>query len=116
SFAGVDPGWEWDPGLLGARAVLERRFLGALEEAVPPEPAVDPERVGERLFELERADDAPSLSRWIERRASLAQFREFVVHRSLYQLKEADPHSWAIPRLTGAAKSALLEVQSDEYG
>ena len=33
-----------------------------------------------------------------------------------YQLKEADPHSWAIPRLTGAAKVALLEVQCDEYG
>jgi hypothetical protein len=39
-----------------------------------------------------------------------------VAHRSLYQLKEADPHSWAIPRLGGAAKAALLEVQNDEYG
>lgn len=116
SFAGVDPGWEWDPALLAARAVLERRFFGALEEAVAPEPLADPGRVGERLFELEAAEEGPSLSRWIERRADLGQFREFVVHRSLYQLKEADPHSWAIPRLTGAAKSALLEVQSDEYG
>ena len=26
------------------------------------------------------------------------------MHRSAYQLKEADPHSWAIPRLTGAAE------------
>jgi hypothetical protein len=39
-----------------------------------------------------------------------------VVHRSAYQLKEADPHSWAIPRLAGAAKAALLEIQFDEYG
>jgi hypothetical protein len=38
------------------------------------------------------------------------------VHRSAYQLKEADPHSWAIPRLFGAPKAALIEVQSDEYG
>ncbi|HTA05206.1 MAG TPA: iron-containing redox enzyme family protein [Solirubrobacteraceae bacterium] len=38
------------------------------------------------------------------------------MHRSAYQLKEADPHSWAIPRLTGSPKVALLEVQSDEYG
>jgi hypothetical protein len=38
------------------------------------------------------------------------------VHRSAYQLKEADPHSWAIPRLTGGPKAALLEVQADEYG
>jgi hypothetical protein len=41
---------------------------------------------------------------------------EHVVHRSAYQLKEADPHSWAIPRLGPAPKSALLEVQFDEYG
>ena len=48
--------------------------------------------------------------------ADLEQFREFVVHRSPYQLKEADPHTWAIPRLDGPAKTALLEVQADEYG
>ncbi len=35
------------------------------------------------------------------------QFREFIVHRSAYQLKEADPHSWAIPRLWGGPKAAL---------
>ena len=44
------------------------------------------------------------------------QFREHVIHRSAYQLKEADPHSWAVPRLAGPAKAALVEVQSDEYG
>ena len=41
---------------------------------------------------------------------------EFVVHRSAYQLKEADPHSWAIPRLAGPPKAALVEIQADEYG
>src|SRR5690606_37906877 len=30
--------------------------------------------------------------------------------------KEADPHSWAIPRLEGNARAALVEIQSDEYG
>ncbi|HEX8689437.1 MAG TPA: iron-containing redox enzyme family protein, partial [Solirubrobacterales bacterium] len=70
----------------------------------------------ELLFELEEGDDGVSLSRHLEREAGIEQFREFVVHRSLYQLKEADPHSWAIPRLAGAAKTALLEVQGDEYG
>ena len=34
----------------------------------------------------------------------------------MYQLKEADPHTWAIPRLTGRAKAALVEIQADEYG
>ena len=59
------------------------------------------------------ASRSPATSR---PKARLDEFREFVIHRSLYQLKEADPHSWAIPRLAGAAKAALLEVQDDEYG
>jgi hypothetical protein len=41
---------------------------------------------------------------------------EHVVHRSAYQMKESDPHSWAIPRLSPRPKAALLEVQFDEYG
>jgi hypothetical protein len=115
SFEGVDPDWEWDPALLTLRGALEHAFFAALEEAVPPQP-VDPDNVGDLLFEIEAGDDGPSLSRHLEREGTLDRFREFVAHRSLYQLKEADPHSWAIPRLTGAAKSALLEVQGDEYG
>jgi hypothetical protein len=115
-FPGLDPDWEWSPVLLAARAVLERAFLDALEAAVPGDDEADPERVGELLFEVEAAAEGPSLSRWVETKASVEQFRELAAHRSLYQLKEADPQSWAIPRLTGAAKSALLEVQADEYG
>jgi hypothetical protein len=42
--------------------------------------------------------------------------REFAVHRSAYQLKEADPHTWAIPRLTGLSKAALVDIQHGEYG
>lgn len=116
SFAGVDPRLEWDPALLTVRAMLEERFFGALEAALPNGGAVDPERVGDLLFELESEADGPSLSRQLAQDPNLERFREFVVHRSLYQLKEADPHSWAIPRLSGPAKAALLEVQSDEYG
>lgn len=116
SFAGVDADWEWNPTLLAMRAVLETAFFGALENAVGDIQPVDPEAVGDLLFELEAEDGTPSLSRRLEAEPDLGRFREFVVHRSLYQLKEADPHSWAIPRLRGAAKAALLEVQSDEYG
>jgi hypothetical protein len=47
---------------------------------------------------------------------TLEQFREMFIHRSAYQLKEADPHSWALPRLSGKAKAALVEIQADEYG
>jgi hypothetical protein len=114
-FPGCDPAWEWSPGLLSARGTLERAFFAALEVAVPRRP-VDPAEVGDLLFRIEADDDGVSLSRQLERDPDLTRFREFVVHRSLYQLKEADPHSWAIPRLRGAAKTALLEVQGDEYG
>ena len=116
SFAEIDPEWEWDPSLLALRAVLEQAFLDALEAQLPARCPVDPARVGDLLFRLEAEDEGPSLARHLEIEAGIEEFREFVVHRSLYQLKESDPHSWAIPRLDGPAKTALLEVQADEYG
>ena len=61
-------------------------------------------------------DDGPSLSRHVERDATREQVLEFLIHRSAYQLKEADPHSWALPRLSGGPKAALVEIQADEYG
>ena len=116
SFPNVDPAWEWDPTLLAVRAVLEEAFFDALEAAIASSGPVDPARTGDLLFRLESEDDGVSLSRHLEIDAGIEEFREFVVHRSFYQLKESDPHSWAIPRLDGPAKTALLEVQADEYG
>jgi hypothetical protein len=113
SFAGVDPEWEWEPSLIAFRAELERAFEGALRSAVPAE---SPGDVPAQLQAILDAAGGPSLSRYLETHASLEQFREFAVHRSAYQLKEADPHSWAIPRLAGRVKVALVEVQFDEYG
>ena len=68
------------------------------------------------LRAIEAADEAPSLSKHLEREGTRAQLLEFVVHRSAYQLKEADPHSWALPRLSGPPKAAMVEIQADEYG
>jgi hypothetical protein len=114
---GVDERWEWAPALLAVRLELEARFEAALRAAVGPvEPVPAPEAMDVALRAVSDADHAPSLSRHIEREASLEQALEFVVHRSAYQLKEADPHAWAIPRLSGAPKAALVEIQADEYG
>lgn len=44
------------------------------------------------------------------------QMCEYFVHRSLYHLKEGDPHAFAIPRLTGVAKAAFVAIEFDEYG
>jgi hypothetical protein len=114
-FREVDESWEWQPGLIALRAVLETDFEACLRERVPRTEA-DPLRIGEAIVRLIDEDDGPQLSAYMERRADLDQFREFLIHRSAYQLKEADPHSWAIPRLHGPAKAALVEVQADEYG
>ncbi|NUW31128.1 iron-containing redox enzyme family protein [Nonomuraea sp. SMC257] len=115
-FDGVDPRWEWEPSLLAFRAVLERRFERALARAVPRPPDVPPGGVRAALAELTAPGGGPSMAAFLRRQADLGQFREFVAHRSVYHLKEADPHTWAIPRLRGGPKAALVEIQSDEYG
>jgi hypothetical protein len=114
---GVDERWEWSPSLLALRQALELRFERALRDAVGPvgDPPA-PEDFDIALREIEAGDDGPSLSQYVEREATLEQVLEFLVHRSAYQLKEADPHSWAIARLSGAPKAALVEIQADEYG
>jgi Iron-containing redox enzyme len=117
-FAEVDPAWEWEPSLLLLRAELESAFESALCERIgqPHLTSIDPNRMDLALREIADSDEAPSLSRHVERDAGSEQLVEFMVHRSAYQLKEADPHSWAIPRLFGLPKAALIEVQADEYG
>ncbi|HEY2770025.1 MAG TPA: iron-containing redox enzyme family protein [Solirubrobacteraceae bacterium] len=112
---GVDDRMEWDPLVLRFRAAAERIFEQGLRALVPVRD-VEGANVGEELQSMVEEDAGPPLSRYIETQATLREVLEFVVHRSAYQLKEADPHSWAIPRLTGSPKVALLEIQADEYG
>lgn len=115
---GVDDRWEWSPWLLELRAALEDVFERALldEAGAPEDDAVAADEMDLALRAIAEADDGPSLSRFVERRATVAQVEEFAIHRSAYQLKEADPHSWALPRLSGPPKAALVEIQADEYG
>jgi Iron-containing redox enzyme len=113
---GVDPAWEWQPSLLALRAELEAVWEGALRARVPVPDAPAPEDMDLALRAIEDAAGGPSVSRPREREGTREQLEEFLVHRSAYNLKEADPHSWAIPRLAGRAKAALVEIQVDEYG
>ena len=113
-FDEVPPHWEWQPQLIAMRNELEAHVLGALQREVGDLGGSG--TLAERLRELVDSDDGPSVSRYVQLHADHEQFTEFAMHRSIYQLKEADPHSWAIPRLTGAPKVALLEIQFDEYG
>jgi hypothetical protein len=113
---GVDDDWEWDPGLLDLRRRLELEFERGLFDAVPPVRDPVPASGIDLVLRAIAEEDGPSLSSYVKISATLDEVLEFVVHRSAYQLKEADPHSWAIPRLSGAPKAALIEIQSDEYG
>jgi hypothetical protein len=113
---GVDERWEWSPSLLAFRASLERCFETAVAGLVPVAEPEETVSVGATLQRIVAADDGPPLSRFLETQATREQMIEQVVHRSAYQLKESDPHSWAIPRLSAVPKAALLEVQFDEYG
>ena len=114
---GVAAEWEWEPTLLDLRRTLEGHFVEGLRAAVP-RPAAPPAAgaMDLALRAIADADDGPSVSRHLRRDATLEQVLEFVTHRSAYQLKEADPHSWALPRLSGGPKAALVEIQADEYG
>jgi len=114
---GVADQWEWEPSLLALRRDLEACFEAALDAAVPRPPApAAPEEMDLALRAIADADDAPSLSTHLEREATLEQVLEFVAHRSAYQLKEADPHSWGLPRMYGPPKAAMVLIQADEYG
>ena len=116
-FDGVDERWESAPGLAAFRAALESQFESELEAAVGPIGDPPPaEEMDLALRAIVEADDAPPLSTYVERDATLGQVREFVIHRSAYQLKESDPHAWALPRLSGKPKAALVEILYDEYG
>jgi hypothetical protein len=114
-FAGVDPAWEWNPALLRLRAELERGFLAGVRRDVGP---IDPGQTAQAEMDaisVEPADgDGPSY--FLRDMGSWQQMREYFVHRSLYHLKEGDPHAWAIPRLMGTAKAAFVAVEFDEYG
>ncbi|MGP3683554.1 iron-containing redox enzyme family protein [Streptomyces sp. IBSNAI002] len=113
-FAGVDDDREWDPDLLRLRRALETRMLHALRGDLRGSPSSVDEAFAPLL--VEPVDLTGSLSRHLETDGELWQLREYASLRSLYHLKEADPHVWVIPRLTGRAKAGMAAVEYDEFG
>ncbi|GJF31142.1 hypothetical protein KNE206_38420 [Kitasatospora sp. NE20-6] len=110
-FTGVDPGWEWAPPLLSLRGALERRFLDALRAEALVQPL---DTLLEGLLTEPRTGNGPSHR--LLATGTRQQAGEYLAHRSLYHLKEADPQLWVVPRLTGAPRAAVMAVQFDEYG
>ncbi|MFJ9821785.1 iron-containing redox enzyme family protein [Streptomyces sp. NPDC101151] len=113
---GVPDDYEWDPDLLTLRAALEDRFLGMLRTDAPIDASTTAERALDELQLEPVGEDSGSLSQFLRNHGTLDNFREYAALRSLYHLKEADPHAWVIPRLRGRAKAAMVAIEFDEFG
>ncbi len=113
-FEGVDDEREWDPDLLRLRQHAETRVLGALRSELHEAPRTVEDAFGPLL--VEPLDPSGSVSHYLEDRGELWQLREYAALRSLYHLKEADPHLWVVPRLSGRAKAGMAAIEYDEFG
>jgi hypothetical protein len=111
-FAGVSPEREWDPDLLRVRGAMEHRFLSALRTDARVHDGVD-DALAALLVE---PVDGKGVSHFLRDEGELWHVREYAAQRSLYHLKEADPHAWVLPRLSGRAKAAMAAVEFDEWG
>ncbi|MFF9488833.1 iron-containing redox enzyme family protein [Streptomyces sp. NPDC014676] len=111
-FAGVAADLEWDPELLRVRTALEDRFLTALRADARRHDGVDEALAGLLVEPV----DGTGVSHFLRDKGELWHVREYAAQRSLYHLKEADPHAWVLPRLWGRAKAAMAAVEFDEYG
>src|ERR687898_865183 len=114
-------------GLPGPRGPLTGFLLEHLRQPphpLPrgPEPADDPLYGDDAalalyvLYELHYRGFAGVDDGWEWEPSLLALRRRLEERFEARVLEEAGPHTWAIPRLTGAVKAAMIEIQADEYG
>lgn len=136
---GVPAEREWDPVLLGLRGELEARFEHALRLLVEQDgPEVDDtadettddtagtcgtgdaveasRAVTDALRRMTASPDPGRLARHLAREATREEYVDYLAQRAVYHLRESDPQSFVLPRVGGAAKTALAELQYDEYG
>lgn len=110
-FDGVDPDLEWDPTLLGLRTGLEQELEAGLRrdfaawEGKPTLAGV-----------LEGFADHPGTASYVRSTATSEEVLSLLRLKSVYHLKESDPHCFVLPRLENAPKAALAELQYDELG
>jgi len=112
-FEDVDDGAERDVDLFRVRCLLEDDLERRLRDRWPGVPDLE---LATGFFDWVGGHDGPSLARFVQKEATEEQVLDLLRMRSVYHLKEADPTSWVIPRLTAGPKAALVELQYDEYG
>ncbi|MFD4656870.1 iron-containing redox enzyme family protein [Kitasatospora sp. NPDC058444] len=109
---GVSDGWEWDSELLRFRGELEHSFLAVVRAEAEPVPPL--REALETL--LAEPSDGTGPSHFLLAEGERRHAREYLVHRSVYHLKEADPQLWMLPRIHGPAQAVLTTILYDEYG
>lgn len=114
SFGGwqdVEDNAEWNPNVVALRQQFEDWFTTIIatrfNDINDPATAVD---------QILNASNGPSMSRYLAEVGTRHNVVESLMLRYPYQYKEADPHTFAIPRLGGSVKRALVEIQTGEYG
>jgi hypothetical protein len=91
---------------------MEHRFLSALRTDAHVHDSVAEALAGLLVEPVE----GTGVTHFLRDEGELWQVREYAAQRSLYHLKEADPHAWVLPRLYGRAKAAMAAVEFDEWG
>ena len=118
----LEPAATRDPLVRDLHERLDDAFLVAVVDDARAEadrwlPPADEQGPGPAVDAMLAAFEGPSLSSFLAERGERWQLQEFLIHRSAYQLKEADPHTAGLARLApGPRKRAFVEIQLDEYG
>ena len=97
------------------RSQLEDAFLDAVRRDVG-DIGADESAAAEMDALCVEPVDGNGPSYYLRDEGTWEQMREYFVHRSIYHLKEGDPHAFVIPRLTGQAKASFVAIEYDEYG
>ncbi|MEH3032804.1 MAG: iron-containing redox enzyme family protein [Aeromicrobium erythreum] len=111
-FDDVDDALEWDPALLALRGRLEQDLERRLRRAWT---AWDGPRDLPGIVDHDLSG-GEGTSSFVRRRATADDVRAILVQKSVYHLKESDPHGFVLPRLEPGPKAALAELQYDELG
>lgn len=115
-FSDVAEDHEWHPGLLALRRALEADLEERVRERFPGVPPGASDDLVTTFFDYVEGHDGPSVASHVHTDATREQVLELLRWRSVYHLKEADPSSFVLARLTRPARAALAELLYDEYG
>lgn len=116
-FEDASDSLEWSTELLTIRKLIEDRFEAELRATTEPAVSRIPDGdTGQLLLDIADASEGPGIAGFLQRQATREQMTHYLRERSVAQLKESDPQSFVLPRLLGASKVALAELQYDEFG